>query len=63
MKNVDMKREGDELVIRVNLKQRFGKSATGKTNIIASSEGASSAPAGSDPNEPDIKVNLNIYCK
>jgi hypothetical protein len=56
MKNVDMKVEGQDLVIRVDLSQSFGPSKSGKTIIIASTEGNVSVPG-----HEDIKVGLNIY--
>lgn len=56
MKNMNMKIEGDELVIRVNLKEDHGLSKSGKTIIIASSEGNISLPG-----DPLVKIGLNIY--
>jgi hypothetical protein len=56
MKNIDMKVEGQILVIRVDLSQSFGPSKSGKTIIIASTEGNVSVPG-----HEDIKVGLNIY--
>ena len=58
MKNVDMVVQGDILTIKVDLSQRFGKSSSGKSIIIASTEGNQSIP-GND----DIKIGLNIYTK
>jgi hypothetical protein len=58
MKNVDMVVEGDILTIKVDLSQQFGKSSSGKSIIIASTEGNQSIP-GND----DIKIGLNIYTK
>lgn len=58
MKNVEMTRDGDTLIIKVDLKQRFGKSTSGKTTIVATTEGPVSAPG-----EPDMKIGLNIYTK
>jgi len=56
MKNVNMRVEGDELVIRVNLKENHGPSKSGKTTIIASSEGNVSVPG-----DAFVKIGLNIY--
>ena len=39
MKNIEMKVEGEILTIRINLAEDFGASRTGKTRIIASTEG------------------------
>jgi hypothetical protein len=58
MKNIDMVVEGDILTIKVDLSQRFGKSSSGKSIIIASTEGNQSVP-----NNDDIKIGLNIYTK
>ncbi|MFQ5899559.1 MAG: hypothetical protein ACE5JN_15125 [Candidatus Methylomirabilia bacterium] len=57
MKNVEMKVEGDILTIRVDLSKEFGPSSSGKTTIIASTEGNVSV---TDRNE---KVGLNVYRK
>ena len=45
------------LVIKVDLSEEHGRSKSGKTISIASTQGASNAPK---PHE-NIKVNLNIY--
>ena len=57
MKNVDMKVEGDILTIKVDLTKEFGPSSSGKTIIIASTEGNISVP------EREEKVGLNVYRK
>lgn len=56
MKNVEMTQDGDKLTIIVDLSKSFGKSKSGKTTIIASTEGNVSAPKSSD-----VKIGLNIY--
>jgi len=56
MKNVEMTVEGSVLTIKVDLEQDFGPSSSGKTIIIASTEGNVSIP-GSD----EKKIGLNIY--
>lgn len=58
MKNINMVVEGNILTIKVDLSQRFGKSSSGKSIIIASTEGNQSIP-----NNDDIKIGLNIYTK
>ena len=58
MKNVDMKLNGDELVITVDLSKDFGESKSGKSITIASTEGNQSLPE-----HEDIKIGLNIYRK
>jgi ABC-type cobalamin/Fe3+-siderophores transport system ATPase subunit len=39
MKNIDVKVKGNQLTITVDLSKEFGPSASGKTIIIASTEG------------------------
>jgi hypothetical protein len=39
MKNVELSLDGNILTIRVDLSQTFGPSSSGKTTIIASTEG------------------------
>ncbi len=57
MKNVQMTVDGNILTIRVDLSKEFGPSASGKTIIIASTEGNVSIP------DRDEKVGLNVYRK
>ena len=58
MKNVDMKQEGNILTIKVDLTKEFGPSSSGKTIIIASTEGNVAV----DGHE-EAKIGLNIYKK
>ena len=58
MKNVEMKIEDNILTIKVDLTKEFGPSSSGKTIIIASTEGNISVPE-----KDDIKIGLNIYKK
>ena len=58
MKNCDMKVTGNILTITVDISKDFGKSASGKSIIIASTEGNVSVP-----DKEDIKIGLNIYKK
>jgi len=57
MKNVEMTVEGTILTIRVDLSKEFGPSSTGKTLIIASTEGNVTIP------DRQEKVGLNVYRK
>jgi len=57
MKNVEMHIEGTVLTIRVDLSKEFGPSSTGKTIIIASTEGNVTVP------DRQEKVGLNVYRK
>ena len=56
MKNVIMRVEDDKLILEVDLTQEFGPSKSGKTVIVASTEG--SVPA---PSKPEIQVGVNVY--
>ncbi|KCZ70584.1 hypothetical protein ANME2D_02605 [Candidatus Methanoperedens nitroreducens] len=58
MKNVEMSVDGNILTIRVDLTKEFGPSSSGKTIIIASSEGNQSVPG-----KEAVKVGLNVYKK
>lgn len=58
MKNVEMSVEGNILTIKVDLTKDFGPSASGKTIIIASSEGNQSIPG-----KETMKIGLNVYKK
>ena len=58
MKNVEMKLDGDILTIKVDVTKEFGPSASGKTIIIASTEGNISIPE-----KEEIKIGLNVYRK
>jgi len=57
MKNVELKVEGTILTISVDLSKEFGPSSSGKTTIIASTEGNVSIPGR------DEKIGLNVYKK
>lgn len=58
MKNIEMSVQGQELIIKVDLSQSFGRSTSGKSIIIASTEGNQSIPGNEE-----IKIGLNIYKK
>ena len=53
-----MKLDGNILTITVDISKEFGKSASGKSIIISSTEGNASIP-----DKEDIKIGLNIYRK
>jgi hypothetical protein len=57
MKNIQMTVEGNILTIKVDLAREFGPSSSGKTIIIASTEGNIAVP------EREEKVGLNVYRK
>ncbi len=58
MKNVEMNVDGDILIIKVDLSKEFGGSSSGKSIIIASTEGNKSVPENEG-----IKIGLNVYKK
>lgn len=55
MKNVKLTVNRDKLLIEVDLSKQFGPSSSGKSIVIASTEG--NQPVGKD----DIKIGLNVY--
>lgn len=57
MKNIELSIEGSVLTIRVDLSKEFGPSSTGKTIIIASTEGNVTIPNRQE------KIGLNVYRK
>jgi len=58
MKNIEANVEGNILTVKVDLTKEFGPSASGKTIIIATTEGNQSVP-GSDL----VKMGINVYKK
>jgi len=58
MKNCEIKLTGNILTITVDISKEFGKSSSGKSIIISSTEGNVSIP-----DKEDIKIGLNIYRK
>ncbi len=57
MKNVQMNVEGNILTIKVDLSKEFGPSSSGKTIIVASTEGNVAVP------DREEKIGLNVYRK
>lgn len=57
MKNVELSVEGTMLTIKIDLSKEFGPSASGRTIIIASTEGNVTIPNRQE------KVGLNVYRK
>ena len=56
MKNCDMTVDGKTLTITVDLSKSFGRSASGKTTIIATT-------GGNQPVAPGVFCGLNVYRK
>jgi len=57
MKNIETKVTGTKLTITVDLSKTFGPSKSGKTIIIASTEGSQKIDGA------DAAIGLNIYKK
>ena len=55
MKNIEMKLEGNILTMKVDLTKEFGPSSSGKTIIIASSEGNVAVDG-----REEVKIGLNV---
>lgn len=55
MENVVMKREGNKLIIEVDMSVDLGPSRSGKTRIIATTAGNAKVP------ESDAMIGLNVY--
>lgn len=55
MKNVDLQVSGDILTIKIDLSDDYGPSKSGKSTIIASTEGNIIIP------DTDVKLGLNCY--
>jgi hypothetical protein len=56
MQNVAMRVDGDKLVIEVDLSKEIGPSSSGKTILIASTEGNANVPG-----HEGVKLGLNVY--
>lgn len=54
MKNIKTEVKGTQLIITVDLSKDFGRSKSGKSTIVASTEGNVSLPGGE-------KLGLNVY--
>lgn len=57
MKNIEMSVEGNMLTIKVDLSKDFGLSSSGKSVVIATTEG--NVPIG----DGEERIGLNIYKK
>jgi hypothetical protein len=55
-KNVEISVNGDILRIEIDLAKDFGKSKSGKTLVVASSEG--NVPV---PDHPNMRLGINVY--
>ncbi len=57
MQNIEMQVAGNILTVKIDLSKRLGRSKSGKTMMVASSEG-NKAIAGTD-----VVIGLNAYTK
>jgi len=57
MKNIEMNVDGNLLTIKIDLSKEFGPSASGKTIIVATTEGNIMLP------DREEKVGVNVYKK
>ena len=55
-KNISATLEGNTLTLVIDISKDYGLSSSGKSRIIASSEGNQAAPG-----DGEIKIGLNIY--
>lgn len=56
MKNIKMENKANKLIVEINLSENFGRSKSGKSIIIASTEGNLSVPG-----TENIKIGVNCY--
>ncbi len=56
MKNISLKVEGEILKIEIDLAKDFGASKSGKTVVVASSEG--NVPV---PEHTNMRLGINVY--
>ncbi len=56
MKNITLSVDGDILKIEVDISKDFGKSKSGKTTVVASSEGNVQVP-----DHPNMRLGINVY--
>ncbi|MFA6448903.1 MAG: hypothetical protein WCX65_05515 [bacterium] len=55
-KNISITVDGDIMKIEIDLAKDFGKSKSGKTLVVASSEG--NVPV---PDHPNMRLGINVY--
>lgn len=58
MENIEMRVDGEKLVVTIDLKHRGGRSASGKTLRVASTGGNVDVPGA-----PNVKIGINAYVK
>jgi len=58
MKNVNIKVEGSQIIITLDGSREFGRSKSGKTIIVASTEGNKVIQL---PSGEEVRIGLNVY--
>jgi hypothetical protein len=58
MKNIELRVEHGKLIVTVDLSTELGPSSSGKSVMIATTEGNVEVPGA-----PDVKMGLNVYRK
>jgi hypothetical protein len=58
MENVAMEVKGTKLIITVDMAKNVGKSKSGKSTVVGSTQGNVSVPG-----YEDVKVGVNVYKK
>lgn len=56
MKNIEITQTGNIMTIKIDLSKRFGRSKSGKSEVIATTEGNVSSPS-----DEKIKIGINVY--
>lgn len=60
MQNITATVKGQKLTLEIDLSKRFGKSASGKTTIIATTQGNMPVPSGE---HMGVSFGVNVYTK
>jgi len=58
MRNIELRVEYGKLIVTVDLSKELGPSSSGKSVMIATTEGNVEVPGA-----PDVKIGLNVYRK
>lgn len=58
MQNIVLRTEGKKLIIEIDLSQEFGLSSSGKSIVIASTQGNVPVPEAPDPT---TRIGVNVY--
>lgn len=58
MRNIELRVEHGKLIVTIDLSTELGPSSSGKSVMIATTEGNVEVPGA-----PDVKIGLNVYRK